>query len=437
MQKQFVIKSRGLFAPHSDEPFKVSRSGIELFLECPRCFYLNHRLGIRRPSGPPFTINSLVDRLLKKEFDVHRADGTAHPLMKSYGIDAVPYQHPQIDEWRQNFKGIRYLHAPTNLLITGAVDDLWCNPEKEVMVVDYKATAKSGEVTIDAEWQQSYKRQMEVYQWLVRRQDLTVSDTGYFVYCNGQDGPAFDGRIEFSVKLLPYTGSDAWVEDAIHRLRACLFSEDISTASKDCEFCGYVSARWQKEPSGQDPFECRDEVKTGLDCYSPEFRLFPKLSKRVLELTKRDVLLILKWKLNRLKKDHASIIEDQNVRKLNDAIAMAQSPEYEQRHTALTSLMEIHGVKLAVATAFLTVCYPDEFTIIDRRVLEQLGYPEERQDTSKWTPEDYLRIYLPEVRKRSRQWNTTLRDADRALWGLSVDHQIGKILKGSDGGLPS
>jgi hypothetical protein len=98
MKKTFSIKSRGLFDPASDNPFKVSRSGIELFLECPRCFYINHWLGIRRPSGPPFNINSLVDRLLKKEFDVHRANGTAHPLMGQYRVEAVPYQHPKIND---------------------------------------------------------------------------------------------------------------------------------------------------------------------------------------------------------------------------------------------------------------------------------------------------------------------------------------------------
>ena len=98
MKKAFSVKKRGLFDPDSAKPFKVSRSGIELFLECPRCFYVNHRLGIRRPSGQPFNINSLVDKLLKKEFDVHRVNATTHPLMRQYGIDAVPFQHAQMEE---------------------------------------------------------------------------------------------------------------------------------------------------------------------------------------------------------------------------------------------------------------------------------------------------------------------------------------------------
>jgi hypothetical protein len=247
MKKPFAVKSRGLFNPKSGKPFKVSRSGIELYLECPRCFYLNHRHGIRRPSGPPFNINSLVDRLLKKEFDVHRTNGSAHPLMQQYGIDAVPFQHPQIDEWRENFKGVRFHDQATDLIIYGAVDDLWVNSAGEIIVVDYKATAKNGEVTIDADWQMAYKRQMEVYQWLVRRQDLTVSDTGYFVYCNGQDAEAFDGRIEFAVKLLPYTGSDDWVEDVLIALKGCLLSDAIPDKPPDCEFCGYAVARAEAE----------------------------------------------------------------------------------------------------------------------------------------------------------------------------------------------
>ena len=247
MKNTFSIKSRGLFDPNSNKPFKVSRSGIELYLDCPRCFYLNRRHGIRRPSGPPFNINSLVDRLLKKEFDVHRVNATRHPLMQQYGVDAIPFQHPKIDEWRENFKGVRFHHVPTNLIVTGAVDDLWLNPAGEIIVVDYKATVKNGEVNIDAEWQMAYKRQMEMYQWLVRHQGLIVSNTGYFVYCNGQDAEAFDGRIEFAIKLLPYTGSDYWIDDALVGLKNCLLSDEIPSRPPDCEFCGYVLARAETE----------------------------------------------------------------------------------------------------------------------------------------------------------------------------------------------
>jgi hypothetical protein len=133
---------RNIYQPGSDQPFKLSRSKIDLFIECPRCFYLDRRLGTGRPPGFPFNLNLAVDRLLKAEFDTHRAAGTAHPLQEQYGVDARPAAHEQLAEWRENFKGIQFLHEPTNLTITGAIDDLWQEPGGDYIVVDYKATSK-------------------------------------------------------------------------------------------------------------------------------------------------------------------------------------------------------------------------------------------------------------------------------------------------------
>jgi hypothetical protein len=231
-------RSRNLYEP--GKAFKISRSKIDLFLSCPRCFYLDRRLGVGRPPGFPFNLNSAVDFLLKKEFDIHRANGTAHPLMEAYGLKAVPWVDSRMNEWRENFKGVTALHQPTNLTITGAVDDIWINPQGELIIVDYKSTAKDGEVNIDADWQISYKRQMEIYQWLVRQNGLSVSDTGYFVYCNGvTDCQAFDARLEFEVKLIPYQGNDKWVEGTILDLYNCLHQEEIPPAAHDCDYCSY------------------------------------------------------------------------------------------------------------------------------------------------------------------------------------------------------
>ena len=78
-----------------------------------------------QPPGFPFTLNNAADHLLKKEFDIHRVAKSAHPLMEQYGVDAIPFEHPDLEKWRENFVGIQYLHEPTNLIITGAVDDIW------------------------------------------------------------------------------------------------------------------------------------------------------------------------------------------------------------------------------------------------------------------------------------------------------------------------
>jgi hypothetical protein len=199
-------------------------------------------LGVGRPKSFPFNLNSAVDKLLKKEFDIHRAEKTVHPLLKAYGLDAIPYDHPSLEEWRDALtRGISFFDKENNLILRGGIDDIWINPEGEVIIVDYKATSKEGEVNLDADWQDGYRRQMEIYQWLFEKNDYKVSKTGYFVYVNGKtDRKAFDGKLEFDVKLIPYTGDTSWIEKTLQTMKACLVDNRIPKASQDCEYCSYV-----------------------------------------------------------------------------------------------------------------------------------------------------------------------------------------------------
>lgn len=153
----------------------------------------------------------------------------------------IPFQCDKIDKWRENFKGVTFHHESTNFTVSGAVDDVWINQEtEELIVVDYKSTAKSGRVGIDSAWQIGYKRQMEIYQWLLRRNGFRVSDVGYFVYCNGRtDLWAFDGKLEFDVDLIPYKGNDEWVEQILVDIKDCLMNDEIHETNDSCDFCKY------------------------------------------------------------------------------------------------------------------------------------------------------------------------------------------------------
>lgn len=247
--------SRERFPPYKvgqTTPFKVSRSKIELFKQCPRCFWLDARLKIKRPSGPPFNINKAIDELFKKEFDAHRQSGTPHPLMVENEVVAIPFQHPDLEIWRQalgNNAGVKSLHKRTNLSVYGAIDDVWTNDRGELIVVDYKATSKNKEVSIDSDWQISYKRQLEIYQWLLRRNDFAVSDTGYFVYTNARmDSDGFGDQLQFVTKLIPYVGDDSWIEPTLEKMKACLESDDMPSVGEaamggECDFCLYAKAR--------------------------------------------------------------------------------------------------------------------------------------------------------------------------------------------------
>lgn len=225
-------------------PFNISRSKIDLFEECPRCFYLDRKLGISRPDMPGWALNTAVDHLLKNEFDLLRKKGQSHKLMDEYKINAVPFDHPDLPMWRDDNNrhiGACVLHEKTNLNICGIIDDIWINRKtKELYVVDYKATSTSKEISLEDEYKQGYKRQMEIYQWIFRQKGFRVSETGYFLFANaGKNRPEFDGKLEFKTSIISYEADDSWVESAIFDIKKCLDSKEIPAPGEECQYCAY------------------------------------------------------------------------------------------------------------------------------------------------------------------------------------------------------
>jgi len=237
--------TRTLFEPHSKTPFGMSRTGLELFANCPRCFYFDKRLGHSRPPSLPFTLNNAVDTLLKREFDDCRTSREPHPLMTEAGIDAVPFEYPNLDQWRDARRGIRFSHQPSGFDVYGAVDDVWENSQGDLILVDYKATAKAAEVTeLNEAWHGAFKRQIEIYQWLFRQNGFAVSSTAYWVYANGDVSAArFDQSLRFRMTVIPYTGSDDWVEPHIIAARACLVNNSPPPPADDCKYCRFAESR--------------------------------------------------------------------------------------------------------------------------------------------------------------------------------------------------
>lgn len=229
--------------------WRLSRSKIDLFIECPRCFYLDNKLGTARPRGPAFTLNVAVDALFKKEFDTYRADKKSHPIMIEYGVKAIPFTHTSLDTWRENFEGIEFKHKETGFTISGAVDDIWEGEDGKLIVIDYKATAKDGtiETLADSSWEDQYKRQIGVYQWLLEQNGFEVAKTGYFVYANGDSSPsAFNNTLQFETTLVPCEGDSSWIEPTLIEIKKCLESEVIPPIGSGCEFCPYREACGKK-----------------------------------------------------------------------------------------------------------------------------------------------------------------------------------------------
>ncbi|MCA9364085.1 PD-(D/E)XK nuclease family protein [Candidatus Kaiserbacteria bacterium] len=234
---------------YGGKKWKLSRSKIDFFIECPRCFYVDNKLGTKRPGMPSFNLNIAVDELFKKEFDHYRKEQKPHPLMEKYAIEAVPFAHKDLDTWRDNFQGITYNDPGTGLTVSGAIDDVWQKPDGSLIVVDYKSTSKAGtiETLSDSSWEAQYKRQIGVYQWLLEQNGFTVDSRGYFVYANAsKDEPGFNDTLMFETTLVPCDGDSSWIPDTLRAIQSCLESEEIPASGEACEYCPYREAAGKK-----------------------------------------------------------------------------------------------------------------------------------------------------------------------------------------------
>jgi putative addiction module component (TIGR02574 family) len=163
--------------------------------------------------------------------------------------------------------------------------------------------------------------------------------------------------------------------------------------------------------------------------YYLERYLFEEVSQRFAstnQLTAFDFFCIVVWKANRSKSRIAKRLLAQGhadlpaaVQALTGSIASAQDNK-----ARLRVLIEDWGFRLPMASAILTVLFPEGFTVYDIRVCEVFNDFKDAQYKTRY--EDlWLRYsaYLNRVRE-SVPSATKLRDKDRCLWGRSFRDQL-------------
>ena len=242
-------RASSIYTPGQLDSFKISRSKFSDFLTCERCFYLDRVKGLASPGMPGWSLNIAVDDLLKKEFDYYREKKEPHPIFLEYNLNFIPYQHPNMDKWRNSLSGgIVYHDKETNLIFTGGVDDIWYDLDTEQLVVlDYKAQSSNKQVNqytyLNSVYHQGYKMQLDFYAYILRKMDFDVSDISYFLVCNGNKNlDSFSGKLEFDTHLIEYKVQTEWITREINAMKKLLDTEQIPDRNPYCENCAYIEA---------------------------------------------------------------------------------------------------------------------------------------------------------------------------------------------------
>ena len=227
--------------PKLSSTLKISRSGLKLFLECPRCFWLDVHHKVKRPPGYPYTLSAAVDYLVKREFNGYREKGELPPVLVSAGInDAKLYNGDNFTEWRNNFKGVSYFDEGLNAILYGAVDDVLEFSDGSLAVVDYKSSG-SKEITI----YDDYQKQMDVYNWILKQNGYETYPEAFFVFYQVQkDENGFNNVLRFKEQVRPVKVNTEWVgpafEAAVELARQDESPSASGNAQKHCDHCHYV-----------------------------------------------------------------------------------------------------------------------------------------------------------------------------------------------------
>jgi thermostable 8-oxoguanine DNA glycosylase len=125
--------------------------------------------------------------------------------------------------------------------------------------------------------------------------------------------------------------------------------------------------------------------------------------------------IIIEWKSARI----AGLIEQNSDVDVAKALRFATDKRTSER-SAIDTLCRLKGVGIPVASAILTMVYPDQYTIIDFRALEALGV-KKGEDTVEF----YIQ-YLQKCRELAQAIHIDLRTLDRALWQWSKENSSSK-----------
>ncbi|MCH8741728.1 PD-(D/E)XK nuclease family protein [Patescibacteria group bacterium] len=211
---------------------QLSPTSLNLFYDCPLCFWLEKREKIRRPPPYPYALNSAVDILLKQEFDSYRAKGKLHPLLVENNIQAKLFRDQnELNQWRSNFEGIRFFDPELEATLFGVVDDVLEFPDGKLAVLDYKSTGSSVARVYDR-----FQVQMDVYSYLLEKNGFLTTGKGYLAFYIVDKKNGFGDRLPFRKELHEIETDTSYVQGLFEEAVTLLRKSTPPVHHQDCKF---------------------------------------------------------------------------------------------------------------------------------------------------------------------------------------------------------
>lgn len=220
----------------NNKPIQLSPNSLNLFLECPHCFWLDKKMGVKRPQPFPYALNMAVDMLLKKEFDEYRAENKPHPLVVAHNIPAKLFSNQELlNQWRSNFSGIRYYDEELGATLFGAVDDVLEFAGGKLAPLDYKSTGSAVANVYDR-----FQIQMDVYTYLLEKNGFVTPRKGYLAFYVVDKKNGFGDRLPFKKELHEIDTNPDDIPELFKEAVSLLRQSEPPPHNADCQYGNWL-----------------------------------------------------------------------------------------------------------------------------------------------------------------------------------------------------
>lgn len=204
-------------------------SGLNLFQECPRCFWLHYNQGVHRPRGPFPSLPGGMDLVIKDYFDMYR--GALPPEIENKISGKLIEDVKLMNQWRDWRTGLEYKDKDLNATLFGALDDcLFYNGKYAPL--DYKTR---GSAPREGDSEKYYQTQLDSYALLLEANSYPVQDFAYLVYYYPEKVLP-SSMIKFNIKPVKLETNTARVKK-IFQEAVGLLRRPLPRRHSECIYC--------------------------------------------------------------------------------------------------------------------------------------------------------------------------------------------------------
>ncbi len=216
---------------------RLSPSSLNIFLDCPKCFWLEKNRSIKRPRGIFPSLPGGMDSVIKTYFDAYRIKDEMPPEVKDRLQGKLFANMSKLEKWRSwSQTELSYEDNAINAALSGALDD--CLVENGFYIpLDYKT--RGSELIEDP--RKYYQTQLDCYCLILDASGFRTKGLAYLLYFWPLE--VFEeGMMRFKVKPIRIETNIDSARKIFRDAVACLKGE-IPQASMHCEYCSFVASR--------------------------------------------------------------------------------------------------------------------------------------------------------------------------------------------------